>query len=55
MLMLKSVLPDCALCVMPRTGHLPNLEEPARFNAIIGRFIASVTDGSWERIRKPFI
>jgi pimeloyl-ACP methyl ester carboxylesterase len=53
-LFLKSVLPDCALCVMPRTGHLPNLEEPARFNAIIGRFIASVTDGGWERVRKSF-
>jgi pimeloyl-ACP methyl ester carboxylesterase len=54
-LFMKGLLPDCALCVMPRTGHLPNLEEPARFNEIIGRFIASVTDGSWERIRKPFI
>lgn len=54
-LFMKSVLPDCALCIMPRTGHLPNLEEPARFNAIIGRFIASVTDGSWERVRKSFV
>ena len=35
-------------------GSLADLEEPARFNAIIGRFIASVTDGSWERIRKSF-
>jgi pimeloyl-ACP methyl ester carboxylesterase len=54
-LFMKSVLPDCALCVMPRTGHLPNLEEPARFNEIIRRFIASVNDGSWKRVRKSFI
>jgi pimeloyl-ACP methyl ester carboxylesterase len=54
-LFMKSILPDCALCVMPRTGHLPNLEEPARFNEIVGRFTASVNDGSWERVRQSLI
>ncbi len=50
-LFLKHTLPDSALCIMPRTGHLPNLEEPERFNAIVGRFLSSVEDGSWQRIR----
>ena len=34
-LFLKTTLPDAALCVMPRAGHLLNLEEPAHFNAIV--------------------
>jgi pimeloyl-ACP methyl ester carboxylesterase len=53
-LFIKGALRDCALCVMPRTGHLPNLEEPDVFNEIIGRFIASLTDGSWDRVRRSF-
>jgi pimeloyl-ACP methyl ester carboxylesterase len=52
-LFLKSALPDSALCIMPRTGHLPNLEEPIRFNALVGRFLASVADGSWSHIKQP--
>ena len=31
-LFLKRTLPDAALCVLPRVGHLLNLEEPALFN-----------------------
>ena len=37
-LFLKATLPDAALCVMPRTGHLINLEEPALFNTIVIQF-----------------
>jgi pimeloyl-ACP methyl ester carboxylesterase len=44
-LFLKATLPDAALCVMPRAGHLLNLEEPARFNAIVFGFLAAVERG----------
>jgi pimeloyl-ACP methyl ester carboxylesterase len=50
-LFLKGVLPDCALAVMPRTGHLINLEEPAGFNGLLEHFFAAVSDGSWHRIK----
>ena len=48
-LFLKSTLPDAALCVMPRTGHLINLEEPALFNAIVFSFLAAVEHGRWSK------
>jgi pimeloyl-ACP methyl ester carboxylesterase len=50
-LFMKRTLPDCALAIMPRTGHLPNLEEPENFNALIDRFFTSVSDGSWNRMK----
>jgi pimeloyl-ACP methyl ester carboxylesterase len=46
-LFLKATLPDAALCVMPRAGHLLNLEEPALFNAIVFGFLAAVERGRW--------
>jgi pimeloyl-ACP methyl ester carboxylesterase len=46
-LFLKSTLPDAALCVMPRAGHLLNLEEPAHFNAIVFSFLTAVEHGRW--------
>jgi pimeloyl-ACP methyl ester carboxylesterase len=48
-LFLKNTLPDAALCVMPRTGHLINLEEPALFNAIAFSFLAAVEHGRWSK------
>jgi pimeloyl-ACP methyl ester carboxylesterase len=50
-LFMRRTLPDCALAVMPRTGHLPNLEEPERFSALVRKFLTAVTDGSWHRIK----
>ncbi len=50
-LFLKRTLPDCALAVMPRTGHLPNLEEPQSFNRLVSQFLTAVSDGSWARTR----
>jgi pimeloyl-ACP methyl ester carboxylesterase len=50
-LFMKRTLPDCALAIMPRTGHLPNLEEPENFNALIDRFFTSVSDGSWNQVK----
>jgi pimeloyl-ACP methyl ester carboxylesterase len=46
-LFLKRTIPDAALCVLPRTGHLANLEEPARFNDIVSSFINAVDAGRW--------
>lgn len=46
-LFLKRTLPDAALCVLPRTGHLLNLEEPALFNTIVFSFLAAVEHGRW--------
>jgi pimeloyl-ACP methyl ester carboxylesterase len=45
---LKSVLPDAALCVLPRTSHLLNLEEPALFNNIVFTFLNAVERGRWK-------
>ena len=50
-LFLKATLPDAALCVMPRAGHLLNLEEPALFNSIVFRFLAAVERGRWRAWR----
>jgi pimeloyl-ACP methyl ester carboxylesterase len=46
-LFLKTTLPDAAFCVMPRTGHLINLEEPSLFNTILFSFLVAVEHGSW--------
>ena len=48
-LFLKATLPDAALCVLPRAGHLVNLEEPALFNAIVCGFLAAVEHGRWSQ------
>jgi pimeloyl-ACP methyl ester carboxylesterase len=50
-LFLKKALPDCALSILPRTGHLPNLEEPEAFNALIDNFFTSVGNGLWSRTK----
>ena len=50
-LFLKKTLPDCALSIMPRTGHLPNLEEPEVFNSLIDSFFTSVGNSNWDRTK----
>jgi len=50
-LFLKATLPDAGLCVMPRAGHLMNLEEPALFNTIVFAFLAAVDSGNWSRLK----
>jgi pimeloyl-ACP methyl ester carboxylesterase len=47
-LFLQATLPDAALCVLPRAGHLLNLEEPELFNATVFRFLAAVDRGRWD-------
>jgi pimeloyl-ACP methyl ester carboxylesterase len=45
---MKRTIPACGLCVLPRTGHTLNLEEPELFNRVVGDFIAQVEAGRWE-------
>jgi pimeloyl-ACP methyl ester carboxylesterase len=46
-LMLKRTIHSSGLAILPRTGHTLNLEEPARFNELVGDFIATVDGGRW--------
>jgi len=46
-LFLKNALPDAALCVLPRCGHLVNLEDPALFNNVVFGFLLAVERGAW--------
>jgi len=48
-LMLKRTMPRAGLCVIPRTGHLTNLEEPALFNQALEAFFAQVENDRWDR------
>ena len=46
-LMLLRTLPHAGLAVLPRSGHLTNLEEPALFNQLVEQFHAQVEAGRW--------
>lgn len=37
---MKAALPKAQLVVIPNAGHLPNLEQPARFNQVIRDFLS---------------
>jgi pimeloyl-ACP methyl ester carboxylesterase len=50
-LFLKETLPDAALCVMPRAGHLMNLEDSALFNTIVYASLTAVDRGDWSRLK----
>jgi 3-oxoadipate enol-lactonase len=51
-LFLKQHLPASGLAMFPKAGHVLNLEEPARFNEMVERFIALVEAGRWS-VRDP--
>jgi pimeloyl-ACP methyl ester carboxylesterase len=51
-LWMKRIMPTAELAVLPASGHAINLEEPALFNQLVGRFISSVDLGQW-RPRDP--
>jgi 3-oxoadipate enol-lactonase len=36
---MAAVIPDARLEIIPAAGHLSNLEQPARFNAVLARFL----------------
>jgi pimeloyl-ACP methyl ester carboxylesterase len=46
-IMLLRTLPHAGLAVLPRSGHLTNLEEPALFNQLVEQFHAQVDAGRW--------
>jgi 3-oxoadipate enol-lactonase len=46
-LFLKQTLPASGLVMLPKTGHVVNLEEPDLFNRIVGEFLTRVDAGAW--------
>ena len=44
---LKRTLSMSGLCVMPRTGHTVNLEEPTLTNLMLSEFLAMAESGNW--------
>jgi pimeloyl-ACP methyl ester carboxylesterase len=46
-ILMKQNIPTAALAVMPNCGHTINLEEPDKFNAIVGDFILHSDSGRW--------
>ena len=51
-LYMKRNIVSSALVLLPRTGHLCNLEEPILYNQICGDFMQRVESGRWE-MRDP--
>lgn len=51
-LFMKRNIHSSALVLLPRSGHLINLEEPGLFNQQLGDFLARVDAGRWE-LRDP--
>ena len=46
-LFLKNTIAASGLVMMPKTGHVVNLEEPDLFNQAVGDFLAKVDAGRW--------
>ena len=46
-LFLKDAIPASGLGMLPKTGHVVNLEEPDLFNLIVGDFLERVEAGRW--------
>lgn len=46
-LMLKRTIPRCGLAILPKSGHVTNLEEPVLFNALLEQFLTAVEHGKW--------
>src|SRR5262245_14855567 len=51
-LLMKRTIMSAGLVVMPNTGHMLNLEEPAVFNACLDQFFQTVDAGRWP-LRDP--
>jgi pimeloyl-ACP methyl ester carboxylesterase len=45
--LIKRTVASAALAVLPKTGHLMNLEEPALFNHLLENFFHQVEAGRW--------
>jgi pimeloyl-ACP methyl ester carboxylesterase len=48
-LFLKRTMPMAGLVVVPKSGHMINLEDPAAFNAQIEAFLAEIAGGRWQQ------
>ena len=48
-LMMKRTIPSAALAVLPNSGHVLNLEEPALFNFLLEDFFHQIECGRWPR------
>ena len=48
-LLMKRTIPMATLAVLPGTGHMHNLEEPALFNLLLEDFFHQVESGRWTR------
>jgi proline iminopeptidase len=46
-LFLKAAIPAAGLVVLPKSGHVVNLEEPDLFNQVVGDFLVRVDAGRW--------
>jgi proline iminopeptidase len=46
-LFLKDAIPASGLVILPKTGHVVNLEEPDLFNRVVDDFLARVDAGRW--------
>lgn len=47
-LMLKRTIPRCGLAILPKSGHVTNLEEPELFNLYVQRFLTAVEHDKWD-------
>jgi pimeloyl-ACP methyl ester carboxylesterase len=45
--MMKRTIATCGLVVLPRSGHVLNIEEPALFNRVLEDFFHTVEAGRW--------
>jgi pimeloyl-ACP methyl ester carboxylesterase len=46
-LLMKRTIPGAALAVLPASGHMTNLEEPALFNRLVEDFFHQAEAGRW--------
>jgi len=52
-LLMKRAIPGAALAVLPASGHMTNLEEPALFNRLLEDFFHQVESVRWTKRPKP--
>jgi pimeloyl-ACP methyl ester carboxylesterase len=48
-LLMKRTIPGAGLVVLPRSGHMTNLEDPALFNRLLEDFFHQVERGRWPK------
>ena len=49
-LYLKKAIPTAGLFMLPRSGHMLNIEETEAFNHMLGRFLKFASDGTWVKL-----